>query len=456
MPLTPSARAVEQARCERVGEIVARLKADSFDAARYESTPRRRAEVLAAVLSKALSRGQMRRRLKSLGVSAQYSGGTLTAISVEGGGLDVRRADGRGQVLTGPGLDARLLEVFPELLPHTLTNLTFNASPAAGDTDISIANPSSSGTQPLLINLTLWLAAYLASAAVAHYTVTVGDTTLPSPTTIFGTFTISDPYGSTTLAGGGPEVTLYAAQAVSFSWSAAGLNWLEINATSGSATPGNKSISCASITDPGSYGIGLHFVQVVITYTNPPCLTCTLVLEASHGCTGAGLGGVLLTLSNGLNCTTNGSGECTISGIPDGDYTYTLTKTGYVSENGSFSCVCLTGGTTVISVSIDPVGGCKPPPDPNPEEPNGRLALLMSWQRRWGFYYAEGPVRVTKAYRRTDGGCDEHGGVSVSATGLCADTGGVSTSEDGLCAETGGISTDADGGCDETGGVTAT
>lgn len=425
MSFTPG-RAVTESRGERVGEIVSRLKAGDFDAARYESTPRRRAEILAAVLSKALSRGALRRRLKRLGVAPEFQSAELKAVSVEGGGIDIRRPDGVGQVLTGPGIDTSLLAVFPELLPHTLTNATITLVPGASDAINSFTFPSaSSNTKALWISFTLWLPEYLASAAYTEYQVSAG-TLLPLGRTLNGTFTVTDPYGVDTLSGA--DVLAGGASArAHLDWNADGINFAEVSAEQTERSPGNKTVAYAGGgggTEATDWVCGMSFIGLTLTYTTPPCLTCEITIEVSHGCSGSGLGGVAFTLSNGLTCTTNGAGECTISDIPDGEYTYTVTKTGFVSENGTFSCACLTGGSTVISIRLDPNGGCKPPPDPASDDPNGFWASVQGYARRWRYWF-DGPVVTTQPYRRTDGDCGEDGGISVGSE--CDEEGGVSS-----------------------------
>lgn len=343
-----SGRVADPTRSERVGEIVTRLKAGDFDAARYESTPRLRAERLAQVLTRSLSRGALRRRLKRLGVGAEFCGGELLAISVEGGGLDVRGAKGQGQVLTGPGLNARLLAVFPELLPHTLTNLTVQLGDT-GDVVLTIANPATSGSNALSLDLILFLKSYLASSAVIRYNA-VGTGTGPFGST-FGQGTVTDPFSSGLTPG-----PLEAPQQLDLTWNAAGVNWIEIFATQVAVSPGNKSLSF-SPSGFTTWSVGLDPQYVTVTYTIPPCATCTLNIQVHDACDGSGVGGAVLTLSNGLSCTTAGGGGCTISGIPDGSYTYTVTKTGYPTVTGSFTCTC-GGGTSTLTVNLTPTGGC--------------------------------------------------------------------------------------------------
>jgi hypothetical protein len=60
--------------------------------------------------------------------------------------------------------------------------------------------------------------------------------------------------------------------------------------------------------------------------------------------------GALATLSNGLSCTTGGSGTCTISNVPDGTYTLTGSATGYsTTTSTSFTT---SSGTTTAAVTL--------------------------------------------------------------------------------------------------------
>ncbi len=375
-------------REERVSGLLSAIKADIFDSTRYESTPRLRAERIAQILTRSISRSSLRRRLKRLGVEKEFLSGKLSALSVEGGGVDVFR-NGKGQVLTGPGIDRQLLEVFPELLPLTLVNSTYQIPPHASDADISVSNPATSGSNALVMNLSIYGVQNLASAAVARYIVSGTGLGMGGS---FGAPTVTDPFGS---QGGG---TVYP-QNVDVTWNAAGVNWIEIYSGQNAVSPGSKAVSFS--TTYTSWTVGLSFEYCTVTYTTPPCLTCEIVVECEDACSGAAVGGAVFTLSNGLTCSTNGSGECTISNIPDGNYTYTLVKTGYISEGGSFSCVCLTGGQTVLSFILERVGGCKPPPDPTDEDTTGVRSILQWFADQWKYWYVSTSARGT-------GGDDGH------------------------------------------------
>ncbi len=356
-------------RAERTADLAARLKAGDFDAARYESTPRARAEVLAAVLSKALSRGAMRRRLKRLGVTAEFCGGDLLAISVEGGGLDVRGRNGRGQVVTGAGLDERLLNVFPELLPFTLRNLTLNIPFGASfvpAVDVALPAPptktswSASGVEAW--NLSIFLKSYLASQAKAWYTFDLFRNLIPthpyglySAQFAFTYLTVSIPWDGSVY----PTIPIYSNSNVI--WPADGLNWCETHAEQADAVLG--SITASATTTPmgapqQQFRMTATAVDLHITYTVPPCETCDLTIQANSACDAAAVGGGVFSLDvEGYECTQDGSGVCTITGIPDGTYEWTWTKTGYLSLFGTFTCDCA-GGASELVLEVTPDGGC--------------------------------------------------------------------------------------------------
>ena len=338
-------------RSERTAALTERLKSGDFDAARLESTPRRRAEVLAQVLTRTLSRGEMRRRLKRLELPRGWEHASLEAVSVEGAGYRLRRGT-EGLWRSGPGTHAALLTAFPELLPHTLTNLSVQVSAAAGDTILTVTAAATSGSIAMSLNMDLYPPQYLGTFAEARYNITAGSTGMP-PAEI-GVVTTSDPYGSGTTGPG-----LYSNLPLTFEWSAAGLNWLEINAGMGDRSPGDKSASF-SIISGSTWTVQADFLWVTVTYTVPPCDTCELTIQVNSACDAEPVGGGVLLLDNGMSCTQNGSGVCTISGIPDGEYEWTWTKTGYVSQSGTYTCPC-EGGSSDLFLDVTPTGGCGGP-----------------------------------------------------------------------------------------------
>lgn len=348
--MNPAAAEVSRLlRAERTAVLAERLRAGDFAAARYESTPRKRAEVLAQVLMRTLSRGALRRRLKRLGVALEFQRGALQAVSVEGGGLDVRGANGRGQVLTGEGIDQQLLAVFPELLPHTLTNLTFVAGPGASNTTLNVANPLTSGTNASSWDLTLFLPSYTPSAAVerALYTVTCG------PGTVY-TVAFTAPFCSVS----GVTITCPSTAGLSdLAWNATGLNWIEINSGRADPAAGDKTYSFSIVNAPATWNCSCSESTLTITYTAAGCLTCELTLQVNSICDGLPIGGGVFALSNGLSCTQNGAGVCTISGIPNGVHSWTWTKIGYGTLTGSYTCECA-GGSSTLVLSPTPNGGC--------------------------------------------------------------------------------------------------
>jgi hypothetical protein len=262
--------------------------------------------------------------------------------------------------------------------------------------------------------------------------------------------TVTDPYGAgtanVTIPGAGPNEPW--SVIVSVNWSAVGETWVKYHEGEANANPG------AATYGAGGNGFSVLQTDLTVTYTASGCATCDLCFEVSDTCTAAGLGGVTITIAPSGSGTTDGAGEYCANGLYSGTYDWTATKTGYLDESGSYVCACA-GDSDVVSLSLDRVGGCPPPPRP-PDDPPGIAQWRAEIARRWRYWFLDGPVRTSEPFRRTDGDCEEQGGVSVSASGECADTGGISTDADGECDETGGISTDADGDCDETGGVTST
>lgn len=361
-------------RAERVAALRRQLRAGDFDAARYESTPRRRAERLAQILVRSLSCGAMRRRLKSLGVSPQFCGGTLQAISVEGGGLDVRRADGQGQVLTGPGLDERILQVFPELVPFTLRNLTLSAAQSvSADNGVDVWNPGDpdpdnmSGSGVEAYNLTLFLASYTATAAKSL--VDLGRTSvIPFGSDQITSATATSTYYTASL---GAFLTLqpwnlgyhyvpgqtFAGSPYGVNWPSDGINWVNTHAEQSDAVVGATSWTATYNAVGFQAYLGLVFQTLVITYTNTGCDTCSLTIQVNSECDGELVTGGVFDLGNGLSCTQGADGSCTISNIPHGSYNWTWEKTDWDTQTGTFVCDCA-GGPSTLFIDALPEGGC--------------------------------------------------------------------------------------------------
>lgn len=389
MQVTSSARAVEQSallRAERTAALTARLREGDFDAARYESTPRRRAERLASVLTRMLSKGTLKRRLRKLGVAAEFCGGELLAVSVEGGGIDVRRADGRGQVVTGPGLDERLLDVFPELVPFTLRNLTLTAPFGISSASANgVWIPPPAPDQPTFTaygveayDLTLFLTTYSATAAEARIGFACGGPAfnpgLPlldiSTTAVYVNADYASLFPWSPFVCGGSYFEYK-------TWPAGGVNWVNTHAEQSDAIVGDTSFTATfdfsplSNPPPGNCGpstvsrsASMRYTELRITYDVGPCSTCTLDLQVNSACDGGLVDGGTFDLGNGQSCTQSG-GTCTISGISHGSYDWTWTKEGWQTKTGTFVCEC-EGGSSTLFLSVVPDGGC--PADPGEVE----------------------------------------------------------------------------------------
>lgn len=315
----------------------------------------------------------MRRRLKRLGVAPAFCGGDLLAISVEGGGLDVRGRNRRGQVLTGAWLDEQLLAVFPELLPHTLVNLTLNATgTGAGGVGLKnrvsqtmgLGNASLSDSGLEAYNLSLYLTRYEASTVfcesfTGQLSTTAFNFAVVSNTVCTGVF-LSATFPPFAASAG--TKWLSGSFGVNAQWPAEGVNWVEIHAEEASAQVGTMAWS-ADVTGNSFagtiYGWSQKFIR--ITYTDPPCDTCELTLTVSSACDSAAVGGGEFSLGvSGLSCVPDGGGQCVIPDIPDGTYAWTWTHTGYEPQTGELTCDCA-GGPLTLDLSVTPVGGCGGP-----------------------------------------------------------------------------------------------
>lgn len=372
-PQVASVEASQLLRAERTTYLREQLKSGSFDAARYESTPRRRAERLAQVLNRVLSRGAMRRRLRKLGVASEFCGGTLLAVSVEGGGIDVRRADGKGQVVTGSGVDCQVLAIFPELVPFTLRNLFVtvapppqpsNYQPALGSTSVTSGLYSVSGSGVECWELTLFSSSYTATAATGRYSVTVNRAQPPSPPPSYqGHGSAAFTYGSIVF----PRMASNFAGTVGLTlspivWGSDGLNWIQTHAEQFEPVVGSFSAESSGDTvTTGTFNLTSTCITLQITYTDTGCDTCDLTLQVNSACDGNIVDGGTFTLSNGMSCVQSG-GTCTISGIPHGTYDWTWAKTGYQTQTGTYECEC-EGGSSTLSLEVVPDGGCPPNPE---------------------------------------------------------------------------------------------
>ena len=228
-----------------------------------------------------------------------------------------------------------------------------NAPQGSSQQALGIHEADTSDTKALYWNLSGVSAAWTITAVVAKYHVRHVPDVGASPFVA----TVTDPYGNATSGG----IAEGEGEIVSITWPAGGRDWVTANAGSVNASPGNVTLAGAG----GGFWTGTLMAaatpsELEITYTVGSA-TGSVTLNLTNACTGAALAGALLSLAKGAlsgSGTTDGSGQVTVSGLDPGTWDYTVTLAGYTSASGSVPVAA--GGTTTLTLSLTPTGGCAP------------------------------------------------------------------------------------------------